>query len=519
VNKPIVLYALGMASTLSEKLTIVSSLDFGSGVAEDEKAELASYFLETDVWRKVWEGKIDLILAPKGGGKSAIYTTLMDRKALIAERKILLAAAENPQGEPAFQTLIANEPSEAQFKEIWALYFASIISQQLNESNNKSAEARALHERLRNADLLSGLKPKKKVVQAIWAYVLRRVSPEKVEGEVHFDPATGVPTGVSSSMTFSTQAGEGLAPETIDDAGDLFELAQAALAHADKTVWICLDRLDAAFAAVPNLERNALRALFRVYLDLRGYDRIDLKMFLRSDIWTQVTAGGFRETSHIVRKKTITWAEPSLLQLVTRRLVKSEELLTHFSLDPAAVVGDSNLQEAVFARVFPKAVDTGSGKTKTLFRWCINHTKDGLGVSAPRELVSLFAHARDAQVARFETGMDDTEGEAIFHPKAFEAADREVSVERLTSTVYAEYPDVVPYLEILDGEKGAQNDASLARIWNTNPQETTRRIARLVAIGVFEQRKDHYWAPFLYRPALGLVQGRAPELKDVPTEE
>lgn len=507
-----------MASSLETKLSIVSALDFGSGVAEDEKAELASYFLETDVWRKVWEGKVDLILAPKGGGKSAIYSTLIDRSDALAERKILIGAAENPQGEPAFQSLLEKNPSEAAFKEIWLLYFASIVSEQLTRSEIKNPPAKELHERLRSADLLSGTRPKKKVLQAVWAYVVGRLSPEKLETQVHLDSTSGMPTGITGSMTFASPAGSLPVSELLDDTGDLFELAQQALTKAGVSVWICLDRLDAAFATAPELERNALRALFRAYLDIKGYDRISLKMFLRSDIWSDITSGGFREASHIVRRRQILWTEPALLQLVTRRILKCDELVDHYHLDASAVLANSELQDETFKRVFPLAVDTGSGKTKGLFRWCLNHTRDGLGINAPRELVSLFAHARDAQVTRFETGQDDTESETLFHPKAFEAADRQVSSQRLESTIYAEYPDVKPWLEALDGEKGAQNDASLTRIWGIELDETSTRMARLVGLGVFEQRKDHYWAPFLYRPALGLIQGRAPELRDIAAE-
>jgi hypothetical protein len=49
-------------------------------------------------------------------------------------------------------------------------------------------------------------------------------------------------------------------------------------------VWILLDRLDVAFAEHPDLEANALQGLFRVYLDLMGYEHVKLKIFLRSDI-------------------------------------------------------------------------------------------------------------------------------------------------------------------------------------------------------------------------------------------
>ncbi len=49
-----------------------------------------------------------------------------------------------------------------------------------------------------------------------------------------------------------------------------------------------LDRLDVAFAEVSGLERNALRALFRVYSDLRAFENMSLKIFLRTDIWQRI---------------------------------------------------------------------------------------------------------------------------------------------------------------------------------------------------------------------------------------
>ncbi|MGA5843515.1 hypothetical protein [Streptomyces pseudogriseolus] len=54
---------------------------------------------------------------------------------------------------------------------------------------------------------------------------------------------------------------------------------------------------------------------------------------------------------------------------------------------------------------------------------------------------------------------------------------------------------------------------SLAAIWR-EPEEKAKEIAlRLVDIGFFEKRgtfiDPEFWVPFLYRPALNLVQGTA----------
>src|SRR5439155_10065835 len=100
-------------------------------------------------------------------------------------------------------------------------------------------------------------------------------------------------------------------------------LANTALGKANYKLWILLDRLDVAFADSPDLETNALRALFKTYLDLTGLDNIRLKIFLRSDIWKRITKSGFRESSHITRHATITWTDPFLLNLVIRRVLSN----------------------------------------------------------------------------------------------------------------------------------------------------------------------------------------------------
>src|SRR5437868_6233296 len=81
--------------------------------------------------------------------------------------------------------------------------------------------------------------------------------------------------------------------------------ANEALIAAGYQLWVLLDRLDVAFAETHALERNALRALFRVYLDLGANEAIKLKIFLRSDIWKRITKEGFREASHITRFVTL----------------------------------------------------------------------------------------------------------------------------------------------------------------------------------------------------------------------
>src|SRR5262249_3944523 len=294
----------------------------------------------------------------------------------------------------------------------------------------------------------------------------------------------------------------------------LAELANRALSAAGYQVWVLLDRLDVAFAESHELERNALRALFRVYRDFADKDCIKLKIFLRSDIWDRIVEGGFREASHITRVVTLDWTSEALLNLIVRRLLSNEMLIDKLEIDKVAVLRDSKAQDAVFYRFFPPQVEQGAKKRPTR-DWMINRCEDGHWKTAPRELIHFLNSLRDLELARLERGDALPPGEQLFDRSVFKPALEIVSEARVVQTIYAEYPNLKPYLVELEGEKTEQTIDTLATIWKVSKGEADKRAQALVEIGFFEQRggRDNwtYWVPFLYRDALHMSQGLAEE--------
>src|SRR5207244_7562089 len=124
-------------------------------------------------------------------------------------------------------------------------------------------------------------------------------------------------------------------------------------------VWRVLDRLDVAFAAQEQLKENALRALFKTYLDMQPLDLLSVKVFLRTDIWRRITSSGFREASHITRHLTISWDRQSLCNVVMRRTLKNELVPAYLGVDPEEVFGSVDAQEDVLRRMLPDQVDAG----------------------------------------------------------------------------------------------------------------------------------------------------------------
>jgi len=88
-----------------DKHEILRIISFGQRVAEEETDVLATYFVETDQWQRLYQGDIDIVYGPKGSGKSALYSLLLAKSTEMFDRSILLVAGENPRGATAFRLL------------------------------------------------------------------------------------------------------------------------------------------------------------------------------------------------------------------------------------------------------------------------------------------------------------------------------------------------------------------------------------------------------------------------------
>jgi len=491
------------------KRDVLAAITFGQRIAEDEADTLISYFVETDQWRKLISGNVDVIYGPKGSGKSALYSLLRIKRDELEARNIIPVAGEKVRGTPVFEDLVADPPaSEEQFRGLWKLYFLSLIGMVLRAFEVDNEHSQRLLSWLEEAGLVHAEWSLKGSLRAALDYV-RRI--DSLAAGVKINSATGLPEGVEAKVTLhepsSEQRNLGYA-----SADTLLEIGNEAFGKAGKKFWVILDRLDVAFAESGDLEGNALRALFRVYRDMAALENISLKIFLRDDIWARITSAGFREASHITKSITITWDARSLLYLVIRRVLSNDAIREFYKVDPLAVLASVDEQQRLFYRIFPPQVERGKRKSTT-FDWMLARTTDGTGKTAPRELIHLLTEARDQQLRLLERGETEPPGESLFDRNALQGALPAVSKERYEQTLCAEHPKLKPILDKLEGEKTQQTPASLAKIWRVSEADAVSRAEELSEVGFFQKRGSKeqpvFWVPFLYRGALNLVQGPA----------
>ena len=503
-----------MDGLADKKRAVLDGANFGARVAEEEIDQLADYFVETDQWKRLVQGDVDIVYGPKGSGKSALYSLLVKNADALFDRGVVVIPAEQPRGAPAFKDIVNAPPtSEEEFIALWKLYLLCLIAELLREYGVETEPAKRLLSYLQDARLVTDERSSlQKLVRAVRDYARRIRAAEAVEGGATIDPSTGMITGLTGRILLSEPTAD-LTNSALVTIDSLFADADLALAQVGFSAWLALDRLDVAFADHDELEANALRALFKVYLDLLAYSQVTLKIFLRSDIWRRIMDEGFREASHITRHLTISWDRNALLNLVVRRVLQNATVRTFYEVEDAeAVLSTLPGQQTLYARVFPDQVHAGPNKPTSL-DWMLSRTRDGTGETAPRELIHLLSSLRESQLRRFELGHEAPPLELLFDRAAFKEALPEVSKVRLEQTLYAEYASFKDKLERLDQQKTQQTIESLGRIWEL-PESDTREVAnQLTEVGFFERRGDRthytYWVPFLYRDALRMVQGSA----------
>ena len=488
---------------------------FGKRVAEEESEILSSYFVQTEQWKRLHAGDIDIIYGPKGSGKSALYSLLTrEFQKLRVERRIVGLPAENPRGTPAFRDLVDDPPgSEEQFRHLWKFYFLSILAEyvrfQCKGAGTHDKDAEEVIEILIQAGLM---RPEqsfdlKAALKRVLGFVKSR--PVSFEGTLKPD-ASGNPE-IGGKITFGEPSNEERKLGYISSDDALRKLA-AFLEKQNITVWLMLDRLDVAFTENPQLEKRGLRALFRTYLDLLAYSRIGIKIFLRDDIWRRIVGEGFREASHITRSLTIEWDQKSLQNLIVRRALHNASIREYYSVDPNEILGDAGKQSEFFYRMFPEQVDVGRRQTKTL-DWMLSRVADGSQKPAPRELIHLLQVAHAAQLRGYELGSDEPPGEALIGRGAIKESLPEVSRVRFHQTLCAEYPALRATWLKMENSKSAQTLESFSRLLGVSEEKGTSIAEQMVEAGFFvkkvEKGETIYWVPFVYRDALRMVQGRA----------
>lgn len=487
-------------------MTTDLNITFGDRVAENESQQLAAYFIKTEHWEKVRTGKADIIFGSKGAGKSALYTLLCEQAPQMATEGTTVISAEKPIGQTVFSEIQNTPPtSEVEFITLWKVYLCQLIVQQLVSCDKCTGTSAEVKNKLVEAGLIEEKNTLKRLVNAAMTFARKLVNVESVEG------GAGLEGGMTGKITFRTPTIEKhkLGFISVDELlGKLNEY----LTENSLTYWILFDRLDVAFDQNHDLEKNALRALFKTYRDIEDLNAICMKIFLRDDIWKRITDEGFRESSHITRTTTISWSPQGLLNLIILRVIKNPIIVSMFAVNAEAIERNHAEQRALYYKMFPVQVDVGEKQSDT-FDWILNRVRDGMGNAAPREVIHFHNEIVNCEKEANSIGTRKVEPPNVFSRSSVKGATSEISKVKIEQNLFAENARLKPHILKLDGNKAEHNIDTLSVLWGININEAKALAAELVLAGFFEQRaakeEGVFKVPFLYRPYLRITQGKA----------
>ncbi len=483
-----------------KKLDVLKATKFGNIAAEHEAEELSSYFVDTHQWGQILSGEVDVIYGAKGSGKSAIYVRLLNESDLLSKRGITAISAANLKGSPIFQNLNLDlEPSQEQFRQLWKHYFLLLVANEFRIRGEAGEGARSVLSELAAAGLMPPDTSIGSLLGTAWTYVCKV-----------FAKIGSVEVGVNGVKIELNAPSPEQESKLRVSAESLLRTCDETLAASGRTVWLLLDRLDVSFEGSP-FEGDALRGLFKAYLDLNELKRISVKIFLRSDIWRDISERGIREASHIVGRATkLSWTEQTLLDLMVRRILNNESLRTFYGVSGAAERRGFEAQQLFFSRVFPGKMRTTTGAVPTI-EWILKQTEDGTMQTAPREVIHLLNVARDKQIRQLERGEDEPPGDALFNEASLKEAMPIVSEDRLYQTLYQEYASLKlkDWIDNLAGGASQYTSISLAQLWHIEERDALTRAKRLVQVGFFRilgpTAHATFQIPPLYRYALNVT--------------
>jgi hypothetical protein len=105
----------------------------------------------------------------------------------------------------------------------------------------------------------------------------------------------------------------------------------------------------------------ALRALIQTYIDVASpHYGVCLKLFLRDDVWQQISGGAPAHRMagvNVVETSRLEWSDDRLLDLLCRRIAHNRDLCRSLGVDRRALQRDDRTRSAAVTRLFAAGCD------------------------------------------------------------------------------------------------------------------------------------------------------------------
>ncbi|MBN4049831.1 hypothetical protein JYT84_00225 [bacterium AH-315-M10] len=500
---------------------VLKMIDLGSDVAETDHV-LQHARVDTAAFSSLYNDRVDLIPGTKGSGKSALYRLFVQFLAprILESRRVLIAHGVEPEGDITFQEFqsVFGSLSERDFTNFWCVYLVSLAHEEFIKSPRFKEHVEMCKAEIAEfeAACMAARIPrieKAKSLRDVITWVVNAIRPAKakIKGRV----ATPLFAGeLGSELEFQPPAMPVGPPMELDKLPrytlDIKKALEKVLEKADLQLWLMMDRLDELFPRGSPVESRALRGLLRTLRIFDSDSRIRVKVFLRDDIFRQITEGpkGFTALTHVTSRMAdaLSWTGDEILTLIVKRIFGSSDLCEFVGVDVARLFASQDYRQECFYRVFPETVHSGKRQSKT-HRWIYNHCMDGNRVVTPRDVIYLLKTAQEYRIKHLLADSDG-EGKFLFDPQAILYGHGKLSTWKRTSYILAEFKHFEGLIDKFVGGKAEYTEDAIRKLLG---RDSDSHLKNLRSIGLLEKLtkkgKTKYSFPYLYRQGMQLTRG------------
>lgn len=480
-----------------EKREVLENLELGNGIAEYDD-NLRDYFIDTVYVNDFVKNKYDIILGEKGSGKSGmmlgVYKNVGNYKEL---EDVQLVIASTITGDPDFKRAFEKfdtDFTEAELVDAWKIYIFNLLWKQYLVLFDENTELKKYLENKKIIELEGGF-----FAKLIHSITRARINKFTIYNKIQADGTNEMGGSIDIDNAMKSYVDDQI------DFNYIFSELDQSLEENGSNIWILLDRLDDAFPDRTPESIKILKALFYAYKDVCAYRKLKVKIFIREDIFRDITKKGFTSLTHVSSKtmQPLKWDREKMIDMFISRLVYNECVRTY--LDECGIAyenADSEIKQQILNCVLKKQIDVGNNNPDAV-GWILNHIKDGRGRYTPRDFILLIDKAR---VYQLEEGEDKKGGDYLIGAAAVRKAYSAVSELKLTAQLYAEYPECRKWIEKFKNGKSTHNEETIKKVLGA---QWRFRVEKLAFIGFLEEIKGGWNIPFIYRPVLNISQGKA----------
>ena len=298
------------------------------------------------------------------------------------------------------------------------------------------------------------------------------------------------------------------------------------LEQEDRFVFVTYDELDTLGAGDWELMEASIRGLVAFWAAYaRRWRRVRAKIFLRTDLYDRhATVGGADLAKLAAGRVELAWNDRDLYALLLKRMANVGTELPAYvrplgtkiewrkdpSLGLIPMLQSGQAARPIVERMVGPYM--GANRKKGLvYRWLLDHVRDGRGRALPRPFVRLVEEAARQELQR---------SDSLREPRLFDPVSLRRALDRVSGEYVAQARDEWPWLdavkECLKGQlvpwererdvvkllQGLVSDKDAAR---RPPFEERNLLDYLIEVGILRRRPDdRFDAPDLFLSGLGL---------------